>query len=61
MDGLPQWLLRPFVMSFLTTALAPTPALFEQGAILVNGEGRRFCDELEQPALAIPRQPDKLA
>ncbi len=61
MDGLPQWLLRPFVMSFLTTALAPTPALFENGAILVNAEGRRFCDELEQPALAIPRQADKLA
>ncbi len=61
MDKLPQWLLRPFVMSFLTTALAPTPSLFEKGAILVNSEGRRFCDELDRPAFAIPREPDKLA
>jgi fumarate reductase flavoprotein subunit len=61
MDHLPQRLLRPFVMSFLTTALAPSLVLFEQGAILVNKDGERFCDELDQPALAIPEQPDKTA
>jgi hypothetical protein len=59
MDHVPQALLRPFIMSFLTTALAPSPKLFEQGAILVNREGRRFCDELNAPALALPDQPDK--
>ena len=61
MDNLPQALLRPFVMSFLTTALAPSTALFEHGAVLVNGSGARFCDEAERPAFAIPEQPGKLA
>jgi fumarate reductase flavoprotein subunit len=56
----PARLLRPFVMSFLTTALAPSPKLFERGAILVNREGRRFCDESGAPALALPDQPDKI-
>ena len=61
MDTLPQALLRPFVMSFLTTALAPSTTLFEHGAVLVNGSGARFCDEAARPALAIPKQPGKLA
>ena len=61
MDHLPQALLRPFVMSFLTTALAPSLKLFEQGAVLVNHVGRRFCDELDAPALAVPDQPGKAA
>jgi len=61
LDHMPAWLLRPFVMSFVTTALAPSPSLFEAGAILVNRRGERFCDELERPAYALPDQPDKLA
>lgn len=60
MAHLPAALLRPFVMSFLTTALAPSPALFEQGARLVNRDGKRFCDERGQPALALADQPGKL-
>jgi fumarate reductase flavoprotein subunit len=60
MRRLPARLLRPFIMSFLTTALAPSPKLFERGAILVNREGRRFCDELNTPALTLPDQPDKV-
>jgi fumarate reductase flavoprotein subunit len=60
MGNLPQWLLRPFVLSFLTTALAPTPALFDAGAVLVNKLGKRFCDELDGPAFALPDQPDKM-
>jgi succinate dehydrogenase/fumarate reductase flavoprotein subunit len=56
----PQALLRPFVMGFLTTALAPSPKLFERGAVLVNTEGRRFCDERATPALALPDQPGKV-
>jgi fumarate reductase flavoprotein subunit len=58
---MPDAILRPFVMSFLTTALAPSPALFRQGAVLINGQGRRFTDELDQPAFAIPDQPDAVA
>lgn len=60
-ETLPESALRPFAMSFLTTALGPSRGLFEAGAILVNREGRRFCDELERPAHAVPAQPDRLA
>jgi succinate dehydrogenase/fumarate reductase flavoprotein subunit len=59
MAHLPARVLRPFIMSFLTTALAPSPKLFERGAVLVNSEGARFCDELDHPALALPDQPGK--
>ncbi len=56
----PQALLRPFIMSFLTTALAPSQKLFERGAILINTEGRRFCEERDAPATALPDQPGKV-
>lgn len=59
MEHLPQTLLRPFVMSFLTTALAPSPLLFEEGARLINRDGKRFCDERLKPALALADQPGK--
>ncbi|MCL4764885.1 MAG: FAD-dependent oxidoreductase [Hyphomicrobiaceae bacterium] len=61
LEHVPDVILRPFVMSFLTTALAPSPALFQHGAVLVNGEGRRFTDELAQPAYDIPAQPGGVA
>jgi succinate dehydrogenase/fumarate reductase flavoprotein subunit len=60
-DLLPPSLLRPFMMSFLTTALGPSGELFKRGAILVNKAGKRFADELNKPAGAVPLQPDKLA
>jgi fumarate reductase flavoprotein subunit len=60
MDHVPQALLRPFIMGFLTTTLAPSTQLFEHGAVLVNRDGRRFCDELDTPALALPDQPGKV-
>jgi len=59
MEHLPPALLRPFIMGFLTTALAPSPSLFEQGALLVNRDGGRFCDEVDRPALALADQPGK--
>lgn len=61
MNVMPQWILRPFLMSFLTTALGPSPDLFKQGAILVNANGERFTDEGEQPAHAVPKQPERRA
>jgi succinate dehydrogenase/fumarate reductase flavoprotein subunit len=61
MNALPQWILRPFLMSFLTTALGPSPDLFKQGAILVNRRGERFTDELDRPAYAVPAQPERIA
>lgn len=56
MRVLPDFVLRPFLMSFLTTALGPSMRLFEEGAILVNKDGRRFADERKGPALAVARQ-----
>ncbi len=61
MAHLPMSLLRPFIMSFVTTALAPSPELFRHGAILINREGQRFCDENDQPAYAVAEQPGKQA
>lgn len=60
LDHMPPALLRPFVMSFVTTALAPSPSLFAEGAVLVNNRGERFTDELDKPAYALPDQPDKI-
>lgn len=61
MSVLPQWVLRPFLMSFLTTALGPSPELFKQGAVLINKHGRRFTDELGRPAHDVATQPERIA
>jgi succinate dehydrogenase/fumarate reductase flavoprotein subunit len=61
MNVLPQWILRPFLMSFLTTALGPSPDLFKEGAVLVNSEGHRFTDERAKPAYDTARQPGRVA
>jgi succinate dehydrogenase/fumarate reductase flavoprotein subunit len=58
---LPQWSLRPFFMSFLTTALGPSPELFKQGAVLINQHGERFSDELDKPNLDVAQQPGRVA
>jgi len=60
LDHLPPALLRPFMMKFLTTALAPSTTLFEQGAILVNQRGERFGNERDKPAWRLPDQPGKV-
>ncbi len=61
MENLPPRILRPFVMSFMTTVLSISPKLFEAGALLVNQQGRRFGDELETPVLSISRQTEQTA
>jgi fumarate reductase flavoprotein subunit len=61
MGHLPHAVLRPFLMSFVTTYLAPSHGLFGEGAILVNREGRRFCDETDRPELPVASQPDGVA
>ena len=60
MDRVPPVILRPILMKFLTTALAPSPTLFDAGAVLVNRRGERFGDERDRPAWRLPDQPDKL-
>lgn len=54
-------LLRPMVMSFLTTVLVPSPRLFQNGAILINRNGERFCYELTNPGPRVAEQPDQYA
>lgn len=60
LEMLPAWLLRPFILQFVTTYLAPEASMFEQGAILVNKKGERFTDELDSPGFDFPDQPDKV-
>jgi fumarate reductase flavoprotein subunit len=60
-ENFPDWILRPFIMSFLTTALAPTSALFDHGALLINCQGERFCDERLKPAYEVATQPEQIA
>lgn len=52
----PDFLMRPFLMGFVTTFLAPSPNLFRKGAILVNQNGERFCDERDRPQDHLGRQ-----
>lgn len=61
LGNLPAFLQRPFAMGFLTTALGPSPNMFKAGAILVNQNGERFCDELGNPGPLVPSQPDRVA
>ncbi|MHA1109180.1 MAG: FAD-dependent oxidoreductase [Alphaproteobacteria bacterium] len=56
MKILPAFMLRPFLMKFITTNLAPSYRLFDEGAVLVNREGKRFTDERDAPEFDIPRQ-----
>jgi hypothetical protein len=60
-EHLPPSLLRPFLMSFLTTALGASPNLFKHGAILVNRSGERYTDELGKPNLDTAKQPGRTA
>jgi succinate dehydrogenase/fumarate reductase flavoprotein subunit len=61
LDHMPSWLLRPFIMSFLTTVLQSSPNLYKQGAVLINRSGKRFNDELASPADHLAEQPDGVA
>ena len=58
----PQFLMTMMIQRLLVTWQHPENALFDDGAILVNQNGERFCDERAWPAreLAIARQPGKL-
>ncbi len=60
-DHLPKRILRPVLMNYLTTALAPEKSLYEDGAILVDRDGLRFGDERDQPARSAAVRPDGLA
>ncbi len=56
MARLPRALLRPLFAMSMTANLAPTPKLFEAGALLVNRDGVRFTDENAAPVFDLARQ-----
>ncbi|PKU26678.1 FAD-dependent oxidoreductase [Telmatospirillum siberiense] len=57
MNRLPLPLLRPFIMSSLTTALAPSAHLFEEGALLVSSDGSAVKGPVERIPYTIVQQP----
>jgi fumarate reductase flavoprotein subunit len=57
MEHAPAALLRPFLMSFLTTTLAPSRRLFENGAVLVNARGERVSGDPASFGHALPHHP----
>lgn len=59
----PWAIIQAMVKRLLVTWQHPEDKLFEEGAVLVNRNGDRFCDERVWPdrELAVARQPDKLA
>ena len=54
---LPDAWLRPFVVRAALADLPIEPALYEEGAILINRNGERFADELRVSCADIARQP----
>jgi succinate dehydrogenase/fumarate reductase flavoprotein subunit len=61
MRTVPDRILRPLLMSYVTTYLAPSHNLFREGAVLVNTRGERFCDESDRPQDEIGEEPDQQA
>ena len=61
LEHMPLRLLKPLIMSFLTTIIGVYPNVFRSGAILVNKQGERFCDETKDPVFPLSRQPEQTA
>ena len=63
MPLLPKWVLAAVIRRLLVTWQHPEDAVFEDGALLVNRQSRRFCDETISPRreIAVANQPDKIA
>lgn len=57
---LPDRLLRPFVLGFTTTSMAPELSLFAKGAVLVNKLGQRITGAPATLGLSIASEPDKI-
>ncbi|HIE99822.1 MAG: FAD-dependent oxidoreductase [Fuerstiella sp.] len=59
----PKFVINAFIKRLLVTWQHPEDALLDDGAILVNKHGRRFCDELASSdrEIAVANQPDKVA
>lgn len=59
----PPWLLARLIRQLLVTWQHPENALFDDGAILINQDGLRFCEETVWPdrEIATARQTEKIA
>lgn len=59
---IPRRLIRAYIKRLLVTWQHPEVSLFSDGAILVNREGLRFCDECDWPAreISVANQPGKI-
>jgi fumarate reductase flavoprotein subunit len=59
---MPQFLMSMMIKRLLVTWQHPEDALLDEGAILVNQKGERFCQEKESPQreIAIANQPEKI-
>jgi len=59
----PRFIVNAFIRRLLVTWQHPENALFDDGAILINVQGKRFCDETQWPEreISIANQKDKLA
>ena len=56
----PDWLLRPFVLRFTVTSMAPELHLFANGALLIDKLGERVSAEPAKLGLEIAQHPDKI-
>ena len=56
-QSVPPRTLGPYVKSVLVVHMQPSPRLFEEGAVLVNLAGRRFCEE-KTSTLALAHERD---
>ncbi len=56
----PERALRPFVLRFTTTSMAPELDLFAKGALLVNRDGARIAGAPATLGLAIAAEPEKI-
>jgi len=59
----PGFVLQAMIRRLLVTWQHPEDSLFDDGAILINSRGERFCDETQakEREIAIADQPDKMA
>lgn len=58
----PRRLIHAYIKRLLVTWQHPEDSLFSDGAILINREGRRFCNECDWPSreIAVAQQPGKV-
>ena len=63
MPLVPKWFVTAMIKRLLVTWQHPEENLFQDGAILINRQAARFCDETRSPLreIAIAGQPDKIA